>query len=152
MGTTSTRTPTSTLRAALAALGGAVGVLVRRAIARGGPGPRAVDAALRAAEERFHAIFDQAFQFTLLLTPGGVIVEANETALTVHGGPRAALVGRPVWELPAWSAPTREAIRAAVASAARGAFVRLEETGVGSAGARSRSTCRSSRCATPAGA
>ena len=40
-----------------------------------GAGGEEYRAVLRAAEERFHTIFDQAFQFTLLLTPAGQVVE-----------------------------------------------------------------------------
>src|SRR6202000_2332265 len=41
--------------------------------------------ALVESEKRFHAIFDQTFQFIGLLSPKGTLLEANQTALTFGG-------------------------------------------------------------------
>ena len=82
----------------LALAGGVIAVAAYRASARGRRGRKAAEEALRAAEERFHAIFDQAFQFTLLLTPGGEVVEANETARAFYDGAHDTLLGRRLWE------------------------------------------------------
>jgi PAS domain S-box-containing protein len=113
---------------------GGAAVVVRRSI--GGDLSRigTAEAALRRAEHRFHAVFDQAFQFTLLLTPSGEVAEANDAALAFHGGLRARVVGRPLWDLPAWSEDGRMRLRAAVAQAADGGFVRLEQSSTDSEG------------------
>ena len=115
---------------ALIAFAGGAAALVRRSIARDLARIQAAEEGLRAAEHRFHAIFDQAFQYTMLLTPAGEVVEANETALVFHGG-HGRLLGRALWDLPAWSERARASIQAAVEAAAGGAFVRLEESATG---------------------
>jgi PAS domain S-box-containing protein len=80
------------------------------------------------AEQRFRAIFDQAFQFIALLAPDGTVLEANQTALDFIGAARAEVIGRAFWESKWWTASpsAQERLRAAVAAAAHGAFVRYE--------------------------
>ncbi len=86
------------------------------------------DEALRESERRFHAIFDQTFQFVGLLSPDGTLLEANQTALKFRGLKRSDVVGRPFWETPWWdiSRETQDRLRAAIAEAAQGKFVRYE--------------------------
>ena len=75
------------------------------------------------------AIFDGAHQFIALLAPDGRMLEVNRPALEFGGVTREEVVGRPMWETPWWSATgaeTLDQLRRAVASAARGAFVRYE--------------------------
>jgi PAS domain S-box-containing protein len=111
---------------ALLLAGGALGLYARRSIQRDIVARARMEQAARAAEQRFHAVFDQTFQFTALLTPAGACVELNDTALAFLGGAPEAALGRSFWELPLWSAGDRERVRDAVASAAAGAFVRFE--------------------------
>ena len=89
---------------------------------------RLAEEALRASERRFHAIFDEAYQYLGLLSPDGAVLEINRTALTATGVSREQVIGQPFWEARWWSfsAETRERVRAAVASAASGEFVRFE--------------------------
>ncbi|MBI2349646.1 MAG: PAS domain S-box protein, partial [Deltaproteobacteria bacterium] len=84
--------------------------------------------ALRESDRRFHAIFDQTFEFVGLLSPDGTVLEANQTALKFRGLKRADVVGRPFWETAWWdfSLETRERLKAAVAEAAQGKFIRYE--------------------------
>ncbi len=84
--------------------------------------------ALRESERRFHAIFDQTFEFVGLLSPDGTVLEANQTALKFRGLERRDVVGRPFWETAWWdiSLETRERLKAAVAEAAQGKFIRYE--------------------------
>ena len=56
--------------------------------------------ALRESEERYHIIFEQAGDYTILLEAEDgqipVIVDANESALEAHGYPREELIGRSI--------------------------------------------------------
>ncbi|NMB80095.1 MAG: PAS domain S-box protein, partial [Methanomicrobiales archaeon] len=85
---------------------------------------------LKKSEEKFRAIFNSTYQFTGLLTPDGILIEANETALLFVGVPREQVVNRPFWETPWWRGdPDRvRRLKDAVTRAAAGEFVRYEET------------------------
>ncbi|PZV00745.1 MAG: hypothetical protein DCF32_17115 [Leptolyngbya sp.] len=84
--------------------------------------------ALRESQQRFQAIFDQMYQFIGLLTPGGILLEANQTALAFGGVEREDVVGRPLWETGWWnfSLETQVQLKQAIAAAGRGEFVRYE--------------------------
>ncbi|WP_414526520.1 PAS domain S-box protein [Nodularia chucula] len=84
--------------------------------------------ALHESERRFHAIFNQTFQFIGLLKPDGTLLEANETALNFAGIKSVDIVNRPFWEARWWtiSAATQAQLQKAIASAAAGEFVRYE--------------------------
>ncbi|WP_414543604.1 PAS domain S-box protein [Nostoc sp. CCY0012] len=84
--------------------------------------------ALRESERRFHAIFNQTFQFMGLLKPDGTLLEANQTALDFAGIKSIDIVNRPFWEAQWWtlSPATQEQLQNAIASAATGEFVRYE--------------------------
>lgn len=83
--------------------------------------------ALRASEQRFHAIYDHTYEFIGLLAPDGTLIDVNQTALAFRGLQRADVVGKPFWETPWWdlSRELQEKLKAAVADAAKGEFVRL---------------------------
>lgn len=84
--------------------------------------------ALVESERRFHAIFNQTYEFVGLLRPDGMLLEANETALEFIGRDLSDVMGRPFWETPWWdvSPDVRDRLRNAVAEAAKGNFVRYE--------------------------
>jgi len=84
--------------------------------------------ALRESERRFHALFDQAFQFLGLLKPDGTILEINQTALDASGVSRADVLGIPFWTGQWWaeSKTMQRRIEDAVQRAAQGHFVRFE--------------------------
>ncbi|MEY2784358.1 MAG: hypothetical protein RL277_562 [Planctomycetota bacterium] len=86
------------------------------------------EAALKESERRFHAIFDQTYQFLGLLRPDGTILEINQTALDATGSQREEVYGKHFWEGPWWdySEDVRRQIRDAVERAASGVFVRFE--------------------------
>ncbi len=88
----------------------------------------AAELALRESQQRFQAIFDQMYQFIGLLTPEGILLEANQTALAFGGFERADVVGCPFWEAGWWtiSPETQAQLRQAVAAAGQGEFVRYE--------------------------
>ncbi len=84
--------------------------------------------ALQNSERRFRAIFDSTFQFIGLLTVDGILIEANQTALDFGGLTQADVIGRPVWETRWWtiSPQTQAQLKAAIATAASGEFVRYQ--------------------------
>ena len=73
---------------------------------------------LRESERRFRAIFDSSFQLTKLLSPAGIVLEINQTALDFTGIESKNIVGRPIWEQPIWeqSPNAKEQLKAAIAS------------------------------------
>ena len=83
---------------------------------------------LRESEERLRAIFDGTYEYIGLLAPDGTLLEANRASLEFAGNTREDVVGLPFWDTP-WFAVTEgatEQVRAAVARAAKGEFVRFE--------------------------
>ena len=77
-------------------------------------------------ESRFRAIFNQTFQFIGLLTPDGILLEANQTALDFAGINKADVVDKPFWSAYWWqiSPETQQELREAIAIASTGKFVR----------------------------
>ncbi|MFA4850199.1 MAG: PAS domain S-box protein [Methanoregula sp.] len=86
--------------------------------------------ALQVSERKFRAIFDQTFQFMGLMTPDGMLVESNRTALEFIGKKESDILGKPLWDTPWWthSGEMQEKLRRAVSDAANGKFVRFEAT------------------------
>lgn len=58
--------------------------------------------AIARSESRFHAIFNQTFQFMALLSPEGVILEMNRRALEVWGLAGTNPIGRAFWDCSCW--------------------------------------------------
>ncbi len=85
---------------------------------------------IRADERKFRAIFDQSFEFIGLLTPDGVLTDANRTALQFSGIQEADVLGKPFWETPWWNHSTdlQARLREAVRRVAQGEFIRFEAT------------------------
>lgn len=83
---------------------------------------------LQDSEQRFRGIFDQTFQFMALLTPAGIILEINKTALDFISAQPEDLVGLPLWETTCWnhSAEIQEWLKKAISDAAEGVFIRKE--------------------------
>ncbi|MBD2679210.1 MULTISPECIES: PAS domain-containing protein [Nostoc] len=90
-------------------------------------------AALQESDRRFRAIFNNTFQFTGLLTPDGILLEANQTALSFGGLKLEDVVNRPFWETHWWtiSPQTQEQLKQAIARAAQGEFIRYEVDVIG---------------------
>ncbi len=102
---------------------------------------RETEGALRDTQQRFHAIIDHTFELIGLLDPQGHLLIANRTALDFAGlddRSAHALSSRPIWETPWWSQSdaSPERLRAAVAAAAQGTFVRFEATQLHRSGER----------------
>jgi PAS domain S-box-containing protein len=83
---------------------------------------------LHRSESKFRAIFDRSFQFMGLLTPDGIVLEANRTALEFAGMDESSVIGKPFWDTLWWRhSPEQQAkLQAAVRTAARGELVRFE--------------------------
>jgi PAS domain S-box-containing protein len=91
---------------------------------------RRLEQMLREGERKLSAILDQTFQFIGLLTPDGIMVEANKSALEFAGVTAAAVLNMPFWDTPWWShsPELQQRLREAVKKAAQGEFVRMEVT------------------------
>ena len=89
-----------------------------------------IEEELRASEQRFHAIFDQSFQFIGLLSTEGTLLAANRAALEFAGAELSEVLGRPFWEGPWWThdSEIQQRLRKAIREAAGGQFVRYEVT------------------------
>ncbi|MBE9104305.1 PAS domain-containing protein, partial [Nostoc cf. edaphicum LEGE 07299] len=85
-------------------------------------------AKLHQSDRRFRAIFNNTFQFIGLLTPAGILLEANQTALNFAGLKLEDAINRPFWEARWWtiSPQTQAELRQAIARAAQGEFIRYE--------------------------
>ncbi len=83
--------------------------------------------ALKQSDRKFRAIFNQSFQFIGLLTPQGILLEVNQTALDFAGVQAEDVIGRPFWEEPWWStSEAQDQLKAGIPQAAAGDFVRYE--------------------------
>ncbi len=84
--------------------------------------------ALRESGEKLRAVFDSTSQFTGMMTPEGILIDANHTALEFVGARREDVVNRPFWETPWWQGNAARVLRLheAIGKAAMGIFVRYE--------------------------
>lgn len=79
-------------------------------------------------EQKFQAIFHAMFQFIGLLTPEGILLEANESALGFAGINLEDIVNKPFWEAFWWTDSSKNQIQHYVNMAAAGEFIRDEIT------------------------
>nr|MBL0717514.1 PhnD/SsuA/transferrin family substrate-binding protein [Desulfobacterales bacterium] len=79
-------------------------------------------------ERKFHAIFDNAFQMIAQVGLDGIIINANDTAVSATGVGRDSILGKLFWEAPWWiySAETQKQVHDSVVKALAGQFVRFE--------------------------
>jgi PAS domain S-box-containing protein len=86
------------------------------------------DEALRESGEKLRAVFDSTLQFTGMMTPGGILIDVNHTALEFVGARREVVLNRPFWETAWWqgNAARVRRLQEAIARAATGEFVRYE--------------------------
>ncbi|MBU2622823.1 MAG: PAS domain S-box protein [Proteobacteria bacterium] len=85
---------------------------------------------VRESEQKFRAVFEQAFQLVGMMTIDGTLLSANKSELILSGVNEADVIGRPFWEAPWWShsAELQETLRLAVKKAAGGELVRFDAT------------------------
>jgi PAS domain S-box-containing protein len=97
--------------------------LVQEIAARGQAQASLVD-----RELRLRAIFDHSFQFIGLLSPDGIVLEANKSSLDFAGIGPGDVLGKRFWEARWWSdSPDKQnLIKDAIARSAGGEFVRFE--------------------------
>jgi len=83
---------------------------------------------LQASEHRFRAVFDQTFQFMVLLSTEGLVLEVNQALANVEGDRLQTLLHQPIWETVRWGyrEVTQQWMKSAVAAAAQGQMVRDE--------------------------
>ncbi|MFA6294621.1 MAG: PAS domain S-box protein, partial [Victivallales bacterium] len=86
--------------------------------------------ALKESERRFHAIFDQTFQFIGLMKIDGTLIQANRAALEFSSIEESEVLGKPFWDGPWWkhSKELRQQLQEAVKRAAAGEFTRFDAT------------------------
>jgi PAS domain S-box-containing protein len=85
---------------------------------------------IRESEVKFRAIIDHTFEFIGLMTPDGILIEANKSALAFAGLSESGVLNRPFWETPWWthSPELQQELKEAVKKAAAGEMVRFEAT------------------------
>ena len=62
----------------------------------------AVVDALAESEERYSLVFDQQFQFMVILSPEGRVLKINDLPLRIQGTTREDWLGKLFWQCPAW--------------------------------------------------
>lgn len=83
---------------------------------------------LERARQLFRAVFDQTFQFILVLSLDGILLDANQTALNLVGARLEDVLGQFFWDTP-WLSDKpqiKDKLQRAVQSAARGEISRFE--------------------------
>lgn len=65
-------------------------------------------------QRTFRAIFDNTFQFTGLMTPDGILTEANKTALDFRGANGEEVKNKPFWETPGGGASLKSGNSSAI--------------------------------------
>ena len=84
--------------------------------------------ALLERERKLRAVFDSTFQFTGIMTPDGILIDANRTALGYISANLEDVINIPFWETPWWQGNTErvQRLKEAIREAALGKFVRYE--------------------------
>jgi len=87
-----------------------------------------VKAEHEAAAQRLRAVFKQASHAMLVLATDGVVLDVNDAALGATGLDRDAVSGRPLWDLPPWTASidAQDRLRQEIERAAAGSTVRYD--------------------------
>ncbi|AGF53014.1 sll0779 [Synechocystis sp. PCC 6803] len=95
-----------------------------------------VQLALAEREAMMQALFDQASQFTALLTPTGKVVKVNQRALDFAGITVDEIVDQDFWETPWWQASEqlKADLKSAIHQAAQGILIRYDVENLGNNG------------------
>lgn len=83
---------------------------------------------LKTTEKRYQTIVDNMFHMIGLLSPDGILLEANQAALTFGGIAPSEAIGKYFWDCYWWqiSKEAQEGLKQAIASAASGKDIRYE--------------------------
>jgi PAS domain S-box-containing protein len=87
-------------------------------------------AALQRRYDRLRLLLDHTYQFSSLLTPDGVVIEANRAAVRTADTTAGEVLDKLFWEAPFFhhlSSAQVDAVRNGVARARRGEFVRIQQ-------------------------
>ncbi len=86
------------------------------------------EGALRESEQKFKMIFNQSHDLIALLSPEGILIDINWTAIKFSGLKKEDLIGRPFWETAWWqnSVTGQKQLREAIAAAAAGRTAKFE--------------------------
>ncbi len=89
-----------------------------------------IEKQIKESQRTFQAIFNNTYQFTGLMTPEGILLEANQTALDFTGAKIDEVRNKPFWKTPWWShsKPVQKKLRLSIRQAAKGDFIRYETT------------------------
>jgi len=89
---------------------------------------KATELALRLSEEFTRRVLDNLFSFVGVLTPDGILIEANRSPLAAAGISASEVIGKPFWDAYWWSySPEAQSrVRADCESAARGETIRRD--------------------------
>lgn len=81
-------------------------------------------------EQKLRGLFDQTFEMMGLLSPDGILLDANQTALNLIGEGKDKVLGKPFWKTGWWpeKPELQQLIREGIAKAAKGENVRFETT------------------------
>lgn len=87
-----------------------------------------IEEKIASSQKRFEAIFNSQYQFMGVMTPDGILIEVNETALNFAGLQSSDVIGKPFWECFWWtiSESAKLQLKQAIPKAARGEFIRYE--------------------------
>jgi len=81
-------------------------------------------------QRRYQAIFNSSFQFTGLLKPDGTVLEANETLIKFARTDTDQVIGKKLWDTPAWpdNQAAQERLKESVKKVSHGQFDRFNVT------------------------
>ncbi len=91
---------------------------------------KAAEKSLRATERRFRAVFDQRHQLVAILSPTGIVLEANKRSLDFTGLQHDDVIGREFWTTLWWdhSPELQQRMKEAIRTVAQGASLQFEVT------------------------
>jgi PAS domain S-box-containing protein len=91
---------------------------------------------LYASQKLLQAVQDNTSQFSGLLTPDGILLDANRPALDFIGVEKDTVIGKFFWDTPWWqhSSEGRKELKQAIAQAAQGEAIRFESTHISAKG------------------
>lgn len=89
---------------------------------------KSIELKLEELANKFSGIFNSTFQFIGFLSPEGILLEANQTAMDFAGLSKEDLIGKPFWECYWWTIneETQNYLKENIKRAAKGEFIQYE--------------------------